>query len=583
MKEKILFLVLIIFPNFAFSQTDFPGYDIIGKGYNIFGEFANNKSIEQYNIFDFSKMKRKKEIKGFDIPQVISIDNISSHTIKIIEGNSIKEYISNLSNKVGLSANFFIFKASFNRQFEIKSNYDSKTFYYTYMDINTKWRISLDTRNIDTLINYLDPQFKNDLKNLRPDILFDRYGTHFIARAYLGGRIDYSSVSRLTSNISKEKLKKAINAKINKSKSFNANSDITNLNLDESILKQTETTINLNIIGGNSEYTNDIENKIQYREWAEGIKKFPVLSNFDNRSLVPIWTLTNDIIRKNELKKYFENSILPKYPIPFFYKTDPVLDNEKIEKTFNIRINGFYINKDCDNGNNLLGNDESGDFIYNINIFANDDLVKNIRNNNITHIWSGNFLNINNNVKVKLPIYKTSTIKITWKLVEFDQYSDNELVGKGEKLFTSPFTPKVLYNYKDNKTNYWTEKLYHSDNCNANLFFQIFPDYNKTAIEFGNNGWNEYLKGNYDKALSYSKNALERDNSLWFVQYNIALIYLIKQNPNAYQKYKTITEICDDTKAIKGALNDIEQYERNNGKIKNSERIKILLKSKIKY
>ncbi len=108
-------------------------------------------------------------------------------------------------------------------------------------------------------------------------------------------------------------------------------------------------------------------------------------------------------------------------------------------------------------------------------------------------------------------------------------------------------------------------------------FYWLFP----TAEEFGNKGWEEYLSGRYDECLSYSRKALEIDNTLWYAQYNVALIYLIQENPRAFEKYTAISQFCGDVSVYIGAYNDIIEYENKNGKIKNSEPIKLLLKSKI--
>ena len=577
MKKKFLIIIFILVSSIIMSQTKYPGFDIIGKGYNVFGEFANNKSIGRYRIFDFSKMELKKNEYGHTIPKIITINNISDHIINSIEGTSMKEYISNLSNNVGLSANAFFFKGSINRQFDLKSTSTSNVFFYTHMDINTKWRINLDIRNIDTLINYLDNQFKIDIATLSPEKFFERYGTHYIASAYLGGRIDYSSISELTSNITTQEIKTTINAKY---KVLSGNME--NNKYNNSIINQTKTTIKLNVVGGNSEFTNNINNSEQYKKWAEGIKTSPVLSGFDNKSLKPIWELTKDVNRRKVLKDYYETSILPKYPIPTYFKKDKILDSEDLKKKITINITGFYIKKDCDNGT-YLGGDEAGDFKYGIYVYVNEKEINHISNNDLIKVWSGNFLKINKPISFYMPLKKGSSTKVWWKLIEVDQYTENEVVGTGSHTHYIPFNYKSLYNFKDNDGNlYWTENLYYSNDCNATLYYQIIPNnYDKTAVEFGNKGWEEFKNGNYEKTLYYSRKALEIDNSLWFVHYNVALVYLIKGNPFAFNKYKFITNICDNNDNIKGALQDIIDYENKFGIIKNSEPIKILLKSKI--
>jgi len=574
MKKLTIVIILLTFNLNA--QIKFPGFNEIGKGYNVFGEFANSESVITNELFDFTKIETIKNGYGHTIPKFIRVDNISSHRTKSVEGSSMKEYISNLSTEVGLSADAYFFKASIKRQFNTTNTQTSNVFYYTYMDINTKWRVSIDIRNIDTLINFLSLQFKNDLETLSPETLFQTYGTHFIASAYFGGRIDYSSITEINTNTNTNTLKSALDAKYKIiSGDFNSN------NYNSELSSSSKNTTSLNVIGGNSEFTNNINNTEQYKKWAEGIKEDPVLCEFDNKSLIPIWVLTNNSVRKKELEDYFNNITLKKYPLPIFFKKDEILDNEKIYKKFNVNITGFMINNDCDEGTYLTG-DEDGEFLYEIIVYINDEKVKTFQSKQVSKVWSGNFLNINKNTQITVPYIENANIKIQCELVEVDTYTDNELVGNEIQIHKLPFSLNDLYNFEDNENNlYWRANLYRDKGCNATLFYQITPIINNTAKDFGSKGWYEFEKGNLDGCLYYSKEALKEDNSLWFVHYNVALVYLIQGNPLAFEKYKFTTNLCTNKNTINAALKDIIDYEAKNGMLKNSERVKLFLKSKL--
>jgi len=576
MKNKIICTIIIslnILTTNIFAQSNYPGFDVIGKGYDVFGEYANNKSIVDYPIFDFSKMKRRVNSENESVPVLISVKNASNHIIKTVEGSSKKEYIENLSKEAGLSLNAFFFKGSFEHQFNKTSTQSSNHLYYTYMDVNTKWKVSLDIRNKDSLINHLDNQFKSDLETISPKELFELYGTHYISNAYLGGRIDYSTTTEINESITKTDVKNAINAQLNSIKGSIEWDDKT-----KNTYKQITTSTKLNIVGGNSEFTNNINNHTQYLKWAEGIKKTPVLSGFDDKSLRPIWELTKNVTRQNELKSYFTTSILSKYPLPLFFKKDDVLDNKELTKKLNVLIRGFQINKDCD------GADEDGDFQYHIRVYSNGKLIEasKTKEGRVHKVWSGNFLAINKNVQIEVPLKSNSNIRIEWKLTEIDRYTSNEIVGNNSKTHLFPFSAKDLYNRKNQNNNYyWEAPLFHSNECNAVFSYQIKPIQNKTATEFGNNGWYAFEKNNFDDALSYSREALKLDNTLWYAHYNVALVYLIQGNPRAFDKYKHTTSLCDNKRTINGALQDILDYESKNGEIQNSNSVKLWLRSKI--
>lgn len=188
-KNCILFSIFFFATYVNLYAQEYPGFDIIGRGYNIFDEFANNKSKSQYLIFDLGKMQSKVNVNGNKIPVFISLENISDHKIETIQGSNVHSYVKNYSDKLGFKFDAYIFKGSFASQFSLDEENSSEHLFFTYMDINTKWRINLDTRNFDSLIEYLDIKFKNDLASLNPKRLFEIYGTHFISRAYLGAEL----------------------------------------------------------------------------------------------------------------------------------------------------------------------------------------------------------------------------------------------------------------------------------------------------------------------------------------------------------------------------------------------------------
>jgi len=568
---------MCIISNTTLAQLQYPGFEIIGKSYNIFGEYANAKSIGDYDLFDFSKMTFKSDAYNHSLPKLVRIKDVSNHVVQTVEGSSKKEYINSLSENTGLSIDAFFFKASIDNQFTNENIISSEYLYYTYMDINTKWKISLDTRNIDTLVSYLDAQFKLDLESMNPEELFEIYGTHFIANAYLGGRIDYATSTQLTSNVSISEVKLAIDAKykaINAGYELDVNSSNT--------LDKIQTSTKLNVVGGNAAYTNNINDYEQYKQWADGVYTKPVLSGFDKRSLIPIWILTENLTRQKELLDYFNNTVLKFYPLPSFFKKDKILDNEMITKKFNINVIKFDIIEDCDAGS-LLAGDESGDFKYRVKIYSNDKLIKTLQTEEgkVYKVWSGNALSINENIPIEIPLNETSNIKIDWKLTEIDAYTDNESLGDNYKVHNYPFAINDLYNQENEGFYYYQVNLTHSSSCKASFYYSISEIHDNTALEFGNNGWAEFKKGNYDECLNYSREALKVDNTLWYIHFNVALVYLIEENPRAFEKYKFTASHCTGKTYIEGALKDINDYESKNGTLNNSEPIKIWLKSKI--
>ena len=106
------------------------------------------------------------------------------------------------------------------------------------------------------------------------------------------------------------------------------------------------------------------------------------------------------------------------------------------------------------------------------------------------------------------------------------------------------------------------------------------------ALMYGNLGWKAFEKGDYEKCLTLSNKALELDNSLSYIYFNIALVYLIKNDSTTLDKYIHAIQLCkkehNSSKSLQGALQDILDYEtKNNLQIEGAEDIKYLLNSEL--
>lgn len=90
-------------------------------------------------------------------------------------------------------------------------------------------------------------------------------------------------------------------------------------------------------------------------------------------------------------------------------------------------------------------------------------------------------------------------------------------------------------------------------------------DEQSQAITVGNLGWKAFERGDYDRCLELSNQALKLDNTLGFVDFNIALCYLVKgQTTDAISEYAKAISITRKTsiakQTLEGARNDLTQY-----------------------
>ena len=312
--KKVISILIVFFtlvPNKTTSQTQAPGLDVLGYGYDVFGNFADQKSKKRYCLFKYANYSETPiGSYTYKVPQYVILENISNHLVKTVSGESIRDYARSLSSEAGFSGETMFFKGSVNASYSNSITGNEQKFYFTYMDANTKWRVSFDERDLPMLKTILDPRFKQDLETLDPITLFDTYGTHYIASAYLGGRADFNSVSVISSQTKTQDISVAVEA------SYKAVSG--NIKVDTKTaqtLSDAKTTTKLTVTGGNSQYANNINDPETYRLWADGIEKMPVLCDFDKNSLKPIWDFCSNPSRKATLIEAFK-SLCAKNPLP---------------------------------------------------------------------------------------------------------------------------------------------------------------------------------------------------------------------------------------------------------------------------
>lgn len=295
----------------ASNATRAPGLDVLGFGYDVFGNYADQRSKKTFCLFTYSNERNIPIGQDlYSVPQFVFLENISDHQIKTVSGESIRDYAQSLSVEAGLGVDAMFFKGTVDVNVSGSVSGTEQNYYFTYMDANIKWRISIDNRDLDDLKTILDPKFKRDLATLAPARLFEIYGTHYIARAYLGGRADFSSVSVVSEKATVQEIGIAVTAEYKK-----VSSNLKMNAKQEQTLTNAKTTTKLRVTGGGSEYMNSISDAAAYNEWAKGIESRPSLADFDANSLRPIWDFCEDPAREALLKDAFR-LLCEKNPLP---------------------------------------------------------------------------------------------------------------------------------------------------------------------------------------------------------------------------------------------------------------------------
>ncbi len=291
--------------------TQSPGLDVVGFGYDVFGKYADMASKKPIRLFELQG-SRVEPIGSdrFEVPDNIYLEPVVDHRVSVIDGSSVREYSKNLSVNAGLKYDGLFFKSSVESNISMEESSKVQHYYYTYMDSNVMWRISMDTIDMGDLRKRLAAKAREDINNLEPAKLFAYYGTHYIASAYLGGRADYTSTSIISDQNSASSIRVAVEAEY---KAVSGNAEVTKE--QRQTLTDSKTESALRVVGGNARYVNNIRDYDQYTKWADGIETRPVLCDFDKDSLRPIWELADAPSRRQELENAF-TELLESYPLP---------------------------------------------------------------------------------------------------------------------------------------------------------------------------------------------------------------------------------------------------------------------------
>lgn len=328
-----------------------PGIEVIGKGYDAMGRFADSRSCKR-KLFKFTGMEQQTVAPhqtSYKYPAIVDFTEVQADEIITIAGTHISEYRSSLNTTTKLSGGVGFFSGSLEVNFRTSTKQSSFNAYTTVMHEKRQWILRLPQPSI--LCRYLDPGFVEALNSKDAEEIFDTYGTHYIAAAIIGAKaqrhstIDSRTVEDCSSLQIQAEASYASFAKLNTSTSHETSSkEFDKLATSHEVY-----------VGGTNRNT--------YEEWKQTATQNPVFIGFpDQSSLRPIWDLIDDAQLKEYLKKSFEKYSYDRaITLPLIPKTHPQqiseievkmgstsnvvpsMDFERIDVDLNRKAGGKYI------------------------------------------------------------------------------------------------------------------------------------------------------------------------------------------------------------------------------------------------
>lgn len=280
------------------KEADIPVVMDIGRGYDVFGMYANTNSLRQA-ILDTDKLINDGKMERM---------TFNEYTEEFIEGKNISEYSRAMSSRASGGGSFFGFGGSVSVNYDTNIVKTSENYYATHYYLVKKYGVYVVSGT--NLKNYMTDHARkaiNDI-NISPQYIFENYGHYVYVNGIVGGRVDYNMTAKASSVSTYEGFRTAAKAKFN---AVVVNASASGSYSTETEKKNYESVKegNFKVYGGAPIDIGMIKNDYAaLNKWAHSVTGEEKLVDFGkgSKALIPIWDLCDDQTRAEKLRKAFE-------------------------------------------------------------------------------------------------------------------------------------------------------------------------------------------------------------------------------------------------------------------------------------
>lgn len=298
----------------------------IGKVYEgTYDQFKNINVESSYLGYGYDIINDeyiKKDCINLSAP-IIDLDKLDEVKLKLIkennaetievEADTMEDFVEKYSvaTKVNGKAGV-LFSGGLSVDYKSDSEVKTYTHYFKkILDVKT-FNLYL-TNSLSEIKNLLTEEFKDDLMNLHPESLFDKYGTHMLKEVSMGGRIEVSSQYSSVKSGASASVEAAVDAHVNQLKGGEVNAEL--LTTAEANLQKENIQYYYNVkqIGGALTNINSISSlNDKYDEWLKSFDnnaEYSALSGIvGENSLIALWDLlpAEETARREELYEAFK-------------------------------------------------------------------------------------------------------------------------------------------------------------------------------------------------------------------------------------------------------------------------------------
>jgi hypothetical protein len=193
-------------------------YDLLGYGYDMTGDFLENRNASDAPVIDMERFVREN-------PTRIDTPTSSEGDDKVYAGSTAYDYLKEVTKKSKVSAGVDVLggadlkRTLFSGIFTGKSEYESKYSFsskYAFASCDTRVQLkrirTTQDATINDLIQYLTPDFINNMNTQDAASLVRRYGTHVLLDISIGGRLNFSYKTEFRKEFNSEQRTKSVEA-----------------------------------------------------------------------------------------------------------------------------------------------------------------------------------------------------------------------------------------------------------------------------------------------------------------------------------------------------------------------------------
>lgn len=253
------------------------GYHVIKKGPINSGDINMRAPILDQDLLEATGYVKTSKHTASEIMDTVS--------------NTVSEFYKELNASAKVDYDGVLYSGSIKTDYGLTTSMKKSQMLIKHVELHPVSEKVLQCSN-SQIKKLLSEDFKNDLKDLTPKDIFDKYGTHLIARYALGGRLELNYNFNNVDNMSESDISVAAKASYG---NVSAEADASTKQLSKQLVGNSK--LIFKGIGGNGITGSTVEQlNDQYAEWVKSLEGKPDICyvyDFKN-SMVPIWELVDD-------------------------------------------------------------------------------------------------------------------------------------------------------------------------------------------------------------------------------------------------------------------------------------------------